>query len=219
MKATTRHDINEKLRYGVEFLSDEELFALVTDLEPETYRKIRDSLLGAGSRVCESFEAASYGEEGITPTKALKCRAIIEIAKRMNRTSNEKIDVIHGPEDVAAYLMPRIGREKKEHFVVILLNTKNHIIGYSVISVGSLTASVVHPREVFEAATKGHAASIIIAHNHPSGDTSPSREDIHITERLIKAGNVMDIPVLDHIIVGERHWTSLKERGHMRDAA
>lgn len=217
MKATTRHDINEKIQNGgVEFLADEELFSIVTDLEPETYKKIRDSLLGAGSRVCESYEAASYGEEGVTAAKALKCKAILEIAKRMNYNNYEQVDIIHGPEDVARYMFPRIGREQKEHFIVILLNTKNHIIGYKVISVGSLTASVVHPREVFEVATKNHAASMIIGHNHPSGDPSPSREDIAITRRLVQAGEIMDIKVLDHIIVGRNNrYKSLKEEDLM----
>jgi DNA repair protein RadC len=215
MKAETRHGINEKLRYGVEYLSDEELFSIITDLEPETYRKLRDSLLGAGARVCESFEAASYGEEGVTPAKALKCRAVLEIAKRMNNAKEPPANIVRGPEDIAHYLMPRFTREKKEHFMVTLLTTKNRIMGYKVISVGSLTASIVHPREVFEAATKNHAASIILAHNHPSGDPSPSKEDIAITHRLKEAGDIMDIPVLDHIIIGDGRYVSLKEKGEL----
>jgi DNA repair protein RadC len=96
---------------------------------------------------------------------------------------------------------------------VLLLNTKNHIISIQEISVGSLTASIVHPREVFETAVKHHAASMILIHNHPSGDPTPSREDIAVTERLVKAGKVMDIPVLDHVILGNNRFASLKERG------
>ena len=222
MKATTRHDINEKIQNGgIEFLSNEELFAIVTDLDIEVYKSIRDSLLVEenADRICETFEAASYGEEGITPTKALKCKAIIEIAKRMN-CSQEKIDTIHGPEDAAAYLRKYMDKRNTECFVVLLLDTKNHIIGHKIISEGSLTASIVHPREVFEAATKNHAASMIIAHNHPSGDPSPSREDIAVTRRLIQCGEMMDIPVLDHIIIGNNGWfASLKEKGHMENAA
>ena len=107
--------------------------------------------------------------------------------------------------------------EREEHFAVLLLNTKNHILAMPVISQGSLTASVVHPREVFEAAVRHAAASMILLHNHPSGDPSPSREDIAVTERLVKAGQVMDIPVLDHIIIGNNSFASLKEKGLMGD--
>ena len=96
------------------------------------------------------------------------------------------------------------------------MNTKNHIIGIKDVSIGSLTASVVHPREVFETAIMHHAAAMILIHNHPSGDPSPSREDISVTERLVKAGKVMDIPVLDHIILGDERFVSMKEKNLMQ---
>ena len=105
--------------------------------------------------------------------------------------------------------------EQKENFALILLNVKNHILAMPVISVGSLTASIVHPREVFKTAVQYSAAAIILVHNHPSGDPSPSREDISITERLVKCSKLMDIPVLDHIIIGDDRFVSLKERGMM----
>ena len=91
----------------------------------------------------------------------------------------------------------------REIFAVMLLNTKNHVIGINVVSVGSLTASIVHPREVFKAACLANATNIILTHNHPSGDPAPSKEDISITSRLVQAGRLMDIPVLDHIIIGD----------------
>ena len=99
--------------------------------------------------------------------------------------------------------------------MLVCLDTKNHVTDISDISVGSLTASVVHPREVFKEAVSRSAASVIIAHNHPSGDPSPSREDIAVTQRLVKAGKVMDIPVLDHIILGNNRFISLKEKNMM----
>jgi DNA repair protein RadC len=111
--------------------------------------------------------------------------------------------------------MPYSLRENREHFWVLLLNTKSHIICMKEISVGSLSAAVVHPREVFEMAVKHHAASMILIHNHPSGDPTPSREDIAITERLVKAGKIMDIPVLDHVILGNNRYASLKKKGLM----
>ena len=97
----------------------------------------------------------------------------------------------------------------REIFAVMLLNTKNRVIGINVVSVGSLTASVVHPREVFKAACLANATNIILTHNHPSGDPAPSKEDISITSRLVQAGRLMDIPVLDHIIIGDNTGRSM----------
>ena len=97
----------------------------------------------------------------------------------------------------------------REVFAVMLLDTKNHVIGINVVSVGSLTASVVHPREVFKAACLANATNIILTHNHPSGDPAPSKEDISITSRLVQAGRLMDIPVLDHIIIGDNTGRSM----------
>ena len=113
--------------------------------------------------------------------------------------------------------MPRFLHEQKEHFALVLLNTKNFIIATPTVSIGSLTASVVHPREIFAEAVVYHAASVILVHNHPSGDPSPSREDIAVTARLVKAGKIMDIPILDHVIIGEHSFSSLKEKNLMPD--
>lgn len=104
---------------------------------------------------------------------------------------------------------------QKEHFVCLFLNTKNHVIGQETLSMGSLNASIVHPREVFRAAIKCSSASIICAHNHPSGDPTPSPEDISLTARLLQAGEIIGIDVLDHLIIGDSSFVSLKEKGHM----
>ena len=112
---------------------------------------------------------------------------------------------ISSPEDaaeIAAKFFEDMSSDR-EIFAVMLLNTKNHVIGINVVSVGSLTASIVHPREVFKAACLANATNIILTHNHPSGDPAPSKEDISITSRLVQAGRLMDIPVLDHIIIGD----------------
>ena len=154
--------------------------------------------------------------KGVGEKSKEKIMMINELSRRWNTTQNS-VKVIHGPEDVAHYLMPRYRNETKEHFVLVLLNTKNHIIATPVVSIGSLTASVVHPREVFKEAILYSAASMILVHNHPSGDPSPSREDIAVTERLVKGGKILDIPVLDHVILGRFHFASLKEKGLMRD--
>lgn len=105
--------------------------------------------------------------------------------------------------------------EPEEHFCILCLNTKNKIVGVHTISVGSLNASIVHPREVFKAAMLNNAAAIICLHNHPSGDPTPSREDVETTQRLKEAGSILGIKVLDHIIVGEDEYVSLTEKGLM----
>ncbi|MCI6159106.1 MAG: DNA repair protein RadC [Selenomonadaceae bacterium] len=150
---------------------------------------------------------------GISTVKAATILAAVELGRRLSIKAAEKIGVVHGPEDAAHYAMPRFRHEQREHFAVMLLNMKNHILGMSDVSIGSLSASIVHPREVFRPAIQYAAASVILFHNHPSGDPSPSREDIAVTERLVRAGRIMDIPVLDHIILGERRFLSFKEEG------
>lgn len=150
---------------------------------------------------------------GLGKAKVASINAIKELARRIACKDSAKIEVIHGPEDVYHFAAPHFRNEQKEHFAIMMLNTKNHIIGLRDISIGSLTASIVHPREVFREALKYPVASIILLHNHPSGDPSPSREDIAVTERLVKAGKVMDIPVLDHIVLGDNRFVSLKEKG------
>ncbi len=145
-------------------------------------------------------------EERLLAVRELASRLMVEKARK-------SIEVIHGPEDVAHYFMPKTKFLNVEKFMVLLLNTKNHIIRDVVVSTGSLTASIVHPREVFKMACENSAAAMILAHNHPSGDPTPSREDIAVTQRLLKAGKIMDIPVLDHIILGDNSFTSLKEKG------
>ena len=125
------------------------------------------------------------------------------------------METVYGPEDAAAYAMPLLRDEEQEHFAIILLDMKNHIKYMPIISTGSLSASVVHPREVFRQAIEHSAASVILVHNHPSGDPSPSREDINVTKRMVEVGKIMDIPVLDHIIIGHNRFCSLKDKGFM----
>ena len=150
---------------------------------------------------------------GVGTVKAATILAALELGRRISQKAAEKVEIVHGPEDAAHYAMPRFRFEQREHFAVMLLNTKNHILGLTDVSVGSLSASIVHPREVFRAALRYAAASMILIHNHPSGDPSPSHEDISVTQRLVRAGKIMDVPVLDHIILGDGRFTSLKEKG------
>ncbi|MEX5284595.1 DNA repair protein RadC [Selenomonas sputigena] len=151
--------------------------------------------------------------KGVGPAKAATILAAVELGRRLAMKEAARRMIVHGPADAAHYAMPRLRFESKEHFAVLLLNTKNHVLAMPVISVGTLSASIVHPREVFQAAISHAAASMILVHNHPSGDPTPSSEDIAVTRRMVEAGKVMDIPVLDHIILGDDKFISLKEKG------
>lgn len=154
---------------------------------------------------------------GVGKNRSKKIYVVKEVVRRIMEAPATPPLQIHGPEDVFRFLMPRFLHEQKEHFALVLLNTKNFIIATPTVSIGSLTASVVHPREIFAEAVVYHAASVILVHNHPSGDPSPSREDIAVTARLVKAGKIMDIPILDHVIIGEHSFSSLKEKNLMPD--
>ena len=125
--------------------------------------------------------------------------------------------VIKSPAEVyqAAKQLLALHEEPEEHFCILCLNIKNKIVGVHTISIGSLNASIVHPREVFKAAMLNNASAIICLHNHPSGDPEPSKEDIEITRRLVEAGEIIGIEVLDHVIIGEQRYLSMKERGLM----
>ncbi|MHB9130371.1 MAG: RadC family protein [Armatimonadota bacterium] len=121
--------------------------------------------------------------------------------------------IISSPADVFAMLRGEIGLSDREIFLTLLLDTRNRVIGLHQVSIGSLNASIVHPRETFKAAILGNAAAIILAHSHPSGDLEPSREDLAVTSRLTQAGELLGVPVLDHLIISDDAFLSLKERG------
>ena len=137
--------------------------------------------------------------------------------KMIKEDTVEYSNTIKSPADVAALARDVLEMHEmaEENFIILCLNTKNKIAGVHTISIGSLNASIVHPREVFKVALLNNANGIICLHNHPSGDPEPSREDIEITHRLANAGNILGINVLDHVIIGEQRYVSLKEQGAM----
>ncbi|MDD3363699.1 MAG: DNA repair protein RadC [Syntrophomonas sp.] len=151
-------------------------------------------------------------EKGIGPAKAASIKAALEIGRRISKDVEIR-DLIKSPKDVEKMLVQEMRVYDREHFVVLYLDRKGGLIVKEDVSVGGLHSSIVHPREVFKTAVKRSAASIILAHNHPSGDPSPSREDIDITRRLVEAGGIMGIEVLDHVVIGENTYCSLKEKG------
>jgi DNA repair protein RadC len=152
-------------------------------------------------------------EKGIGSVKAIQIAAAFELGKRLAALSLEDRPTISSPQDVANLLMPEIRDAKQEHFKALLLDAKNRLIKVVTISKGSLDESIAHPRDVFREAIAGNACSLIVAHNHPSGDPTPSQADKTVTLRLAQGGALLGIDLLDHIIIGDNRFVSLKERG------
>ncbi len=150
---------------------------------------------------------------GIGPAKAVMVKAALELGSRLATTPRSEGDSITTPGQAAGLFMEELRYKKKEYFKILLLNTKNHVIAKEEISVGSLSASIVHPREIFNIPLRKSAASVILFHNHPSGDPSPSQEDLAVTRRLVDAGNLLGITVRDHIIIGDGCFFSFREKG------
>lgn len=203
---------------GAQALGNSELLAILlrTGNFQESALRIAENLLdrqgglaGFGNATMEEFEQV----KGVGEAKAITVMAAIELGRRVTTLAPTERVIIRTPDDVAALLMPRFRYETKESFIAILLSTKNHVLKTPVISVGSLNASIVHPRELFREAINASAATVILAHNHPSGDPAPSPEDVSLTRKLVEAGKLLDIPVLDHIILGDGKYISFKEKG------
>ncbi|MGG4143874.1 DNA repair protein RadC [Paenibacillus algorifonticola] len=152
--------------------------------------------------------------EGIGKVRARQIVATLKLSQIISAPT-PSVKTIKSPMDVYKLLEPEFRHLKQEQFICLFLNTKNGVIGKETISIGSLNASIVHPREVFRPAIKRSSASIICAHNHPSGNPDPSPEDVEITKRLVDSGNIIGIDMLDHIVVGNYNFVSLKERGLM----
>ena len=211
------------LRYGAQVLSDAELLAVLirTGTRSESALVLAQRILkGDGGKSGLAYVVDATVEElskikGIGTAKAVQIKAAVELGRRISSYSGKKQVTITSPLDVKDLLMEEMRFLEKEHFKTILLNIKNHVISIENISVGSLNSSIVHPREVFKPAIKRSSASVILVHNHPSGDPTPSKEDIEVTSRLVNAGNVLGIAVLDHVIIGNNSILSLKEQGLM----
>jgi DNA repair protein RadC len=155
-------------------------------------------------------EVGSVGQRRVA-----RLEASVELGRRMLRKSVDAKRVISTPEEVAELIRPMAMGLHREHFWSVMLNTKNHLLKVAEISVGSLNASIVHPRELFKEAVKVSAASVVVVHNHPSSDVTPSGADISLTRRLVKAGDVLGIEVLDHMVIGGDEHASLRDLGLM----
>lgn len=209
----------EKLhKYGERNLTDAELLAIIlrTGSKNNTavslaHQIIKDQKLGLRYLYNASVEDISK-YRGIGLAKATQIKASLELGRRL--TIQSPINhTIKSPKDVVDFLMEEMKYLSQEHFNVLLLNTKNTVISFENITKGIVNASLVHPREVFKKAIHKNATSIILTHNHPSGDPAPSREDKSITKRLVEAGEIIGINIIDHIIIGDGNYLSFKEMG------
>lgn len=153
--------------------------------------------------------------KGIGKVKAIRLKCVAEICTRMQMRSQEIHISFTDPSLVAAYYMERMRHLETEHIYLVLTDTKNRFIKEILLSKGTVNASVISAREVFIEALRYHAVYILLLHNHPSGDPTPSRQDIEITNRIMEASRIMNIPLLDHIIIGDNTFTSLKEKGYL----
>jgi len=204
----------EKLeKYGPGKLSDAELFAILLRTGPKG-----TGVLALSNKILRQFANtrlayASFAElrkvHGIGPAKACEVVACFELGKRLLK--DKKAVLILSPREVWEELKDIRG-QKKEHFAVFFLDTQNEVIKREIVSIGTLNASLIHPREVFEPAVKYLSAHIIIAHNHPSGSLEPSEEDLRVTRRLAEAGRLLGIELLDHVIVTATGYASFKEK-------
>jgi DNA repair protein RadC len=225
-KSFTIHDLpvterpRERLqRFGAEALSAQEILALILGrgIAGESVTMTAQRLLSKFGNL-RGIAGASMEElakiKGIGVAKASQIKAAFELANRLEgQPETGKRQVVKNPIEVVSVVRGKLKGKKKEHFLVVLLDTRNQVIKVSEVSVGSLDTSVVHPREVFKEAISASAASVIFVHNHPSGDTEASEDDIRLTKRLAEAGEIMGIDVLDHIIVTDNDFLSLKGKG------
>jgi DNA repair protein RadC len=224
--AMTIHDMpvadrpRERLqRLGVEALSAQEILAVILG------RGIAgESVMVTAQRLLRQFGSLRViagasleelsGVRGIGIAKAAQIKAAVELGARADgRGEASTKSPLKSPEDIADLVRNRLKNKKKEYFLAVLLDTKNHLIRVAEISIGSLDSSIVHPREVFKEAISASAAAVIFVHNHPSGDTAPSDDDIQLTRRLFEVGEIVGIEVLDHIIIADSAFLSMKREG------
>ena len=210
------------LAYGPEVLTDSELLAVI----------LRSGTRGISSVALASqiLEAGAGGEQGllgihrlsmgdlmefrgIGQVKAVQIKCIGELSKRIASVSAKKLLDFQNPETIADYYMEQMRHEEQEIMICMMLNTKNQLLGETIISRGTVNASLVSPRDLILAAFRFRAVFIIIVHNHPSGDPKPSRDDLEITKRIQAACSLVDIPLLDHIIIGDQRYISFRQEG------
>ncbi len=205
-------------KFGIEALSAQELLMLLLGrgVRGESIATCAQKLLSQFGSL-EGIMQASLEDlqtvKGIGFAKAAQLKACMEIARRKEQAGeSQKGNTVVSPQAVSRLVQAKISNYAKEHFLVVSFDVRNKVIGIDTVTVGTLNASIVHPRETFDTAIRRHASHIILAHNHPSNDTEPSSQDLAITNRLAQAGKILGIELVDHIIVSQSGFLSFKER-------
>jgi DNA repair protein RadC len=209
----------ERLRdYGPQALSNGELLAIIlrTGASKESVLEIASRLLshhqGLAGLARASF-AELCNERGLGEAKAAQLKAALELGKRLSATQPDAKAVVRSPADAASLLSPEMSLLEQEHLRVVLLNTRNEVMGTPEVYKGSVNASLVRTGEIFREAVRRNCSALIVVHNHPSGDPTPSADDVAMTRQMVEAGRLLDIEVLDHLIIGHGRYLSLKEQG------
>ncbi len=205
------------VKYGSKSLTTEELIALIirTGTQSDNAVDLAHNLLNKteGLKGIIDFTPEEFMQyKGIGLAKSTQLCAVVELSKRISSSNFEGKINLNSPQDAASLLIPMLRHLKQEHLYALLMDVKNKIIAKTLVSKGGLSSSTVHPREVFKKAIKKSCAAIIIAHNHPSGDPTPSDNDIEVTKRLYEAGEILGIELLDHLIIGDGKYFSMKAK-------
>ena len=203
---------------GPQALTNAELIAILlrVGIKGENVIALSQRLLGQYKTLGGLLRASVSelaGMRGVGEAKATQIKAALELARRLMVESPDERPIVKSPADAANLLMMEMGAHEQEHMRVLLLDTRNRVLASPTIYIGNLNTAVVRIAELFREAIRSNCAAIIVAHNHPSGDPSPSPEDVRVTEQIVSAGKLLDIDVLDHLIIGQQRFVSLKERG------
>ncbi len=212
----------EKLaRAGVRALGDNELVAILlgTGVKSRHALTVAQDVLDAAGGVCGLAQVGVdelLRVSGVGRPRAARLLAAVELGRRAISSTGDERPRFASPTEIGRYLLPLYGGHREERFGIVMLDSKLRLIRAETLSVGTLDASVAHPREIFRAATLASAATIAVFHNHPSGDPEPSADDVLVTSRLVAAGELMGIDVLDHVILGAGRWFSFRDAGMLR---
>lgn len=205
-------------KYGAASLSNAELLAIIlrTGAASESVLNLSAKLLARFGGL-SGLAKAGFGElcmeRGLAEAKAAQLKAALELGRRLLSTQPEERLAVRSPEDVANLLQAEMSLLEQEELRLVLLNTKNQVLAISQVYKGSVNTSLIRVSELFREAVRENCPALVVVHNHPSGDPTPSPEDIKITEQIVKAGKLLDVEVLDHLIIGHQRYVSLKERG------
>ncbi len=211
------------MRYGPESMSTAELIAIILGSGTKSMPVLQlaheiISKFGSVKRLADTTIEELCEIKGLGQTKALQLKAALSLGMRVSRQASLPKYRIETPQHAYHLVKDELESEKREHFVTILLDAKGYVINHQVVSIGTLSKTLIHPREVFYPAIRHKASSMVIAHNHPSGDPTPSQEDYDVTRSLMEAGELLGISVRDHIIVGCDSYVSLRQRGIMESS-